>query len=46
MGGRRRRRLTVAVAILVLTPLAAAAITAHGTEQRLEFAQAASSRTR
>ena len=43
---RRRRWLAVAVAALVLTPLAAAAITAHDTEHRFELAQAAYSRPR
>jgi hypothetical protein len=38
---RRRRWLAVAVAALVLMPLVASAITAHDTEQRFEFAQAA-----
>jgi len=43
---RRRRWLAVAVAALVLIPLAASAITAHDTEHRFELAQAAYSRPR
>ena len=43
---RRRRWLAVAVAALVLMPLAASAITAHDTEHRFELAQAAYSRPR